>query len=112
MGKAFSEITLESAEKKLESAVPDSPEYKQLEKTLAQQRTKVIQAGEAVSQTGLAPSAKKEEFLQDPKDSEPNITYVSPASSLPLGSAKNAPIIRSSKPSPLGDFRESFSHRG
>ena len=36
-----------------------------------------------------------------PKDSEPNITYVSPASSLPLGSAKNAPIIRSSKPSPL-----------
>ena len=63
-------LELESAEKKLESAVPDSPEYKQLEKTLAQQRTKVIQAGEAVSQTGLAPSAKKEEFLQDPKDSE------------------------------------------
>ena len=28
-------LELESAEKKLESAVPDSPEYKQLEKTLA-----------------------------------------------------------------------------
>ena len=50
--------------------MPDSPEYKQLETALAQQRAKVIQAAETVSQAGLAPSAKKEEFLQDDKDSE------------------------------------------
>ncbi|MGK7885015.1 MAG: mechanosensitive ion channel domain-containing protein [Crocosphaera sp.] len=63
-------LELESAEKELENAVPDSPEYKQLETTVAQQRTQVIQATKAVSDAGLAPLAKEEEFAQDDKESE------------------------------------------
>lgn len=63
-------LDLDVIEKELESAVPGSPEYESLEKTLAQKRTDIIQAAEEISKAGLAPLAKKEEFDQEPQDVE------------------------------------------
>ncbi len=66
-------IDLEAVEEELEGAIPNSPEYQELSKTLEEARNKVIQAAEAISSSQLAPSATDDNASLDSSNSEASL---------------------------------------